>query len=55
MSGWPIHEYDPRPQERKMRRLLLVAGEHIAREVLRVLVPVVRWISRSMDRVTRGR
>jgi hypothetical protein len=49
--SWPLHEYDPDHDRRRLRRALLVLREHVAREVLAVLVPVVRGIARGLDRL----
>jgi hypothetical protein len=33
---WPIHEYDPRPDHRRLRRATAVLVEHLRREFIKV-------------------
>jgi hypothetical protein len=42
---WPLHEYDPSPERRRLRRSLLIAGEHLTREAR--LRELVAWMARQ--------
>lgn len=46
MTGWPIHEYAPRPEWRRLRRATLILREHVRREVQ----PIIEWQIRQVDR-----
>lgn len=43
---WPIHDYDPRPDNRRLKRAVLVLAEKLARE----LYEIVDWLNRRFTR-----
>lgn len=50
--SWPIHDYDPRPEYRKLRRSLLIAGEHVRREMQPPIERVLQWIVDRMPKAS---